>query len=489
MRVAPDGRGSGTGATARYVPRHTRVVRYPVALTAPSTGLLVLVAVIGVGDPLSSVLSGRRAAAEEPAITHGPMLGAVSADSAAIWLRASRPAEVRVEVRAAAGDHSPPIVRLAATDPEQDNTATVRFHGLAADTPYRYEARVGDSRFEGTFHTTSPAWRDREIRLVFGGCYKQTFNRMPTGDSVFGRMAARHPDCIVFLGDFPYTDQGRREELAAGHREIRGLPGFRDLTAATPTYGIYDDHDFGTNDCDGTHPFAAEALETFTHFWPNPSYGEDDVKGISTSFVIGPVEVFLLDGRYHARQAEGTMLGRRQFAWLCRRLEASTCRYKVLASGTPFDRVKVDCWAGPPFIRERDALFAFIRDRGITGVIGISGDMHRSDVHRIPLGGGRFFYDFTAGALGREQKSPSPESERPASMIHSYGAPGDNNMFGEIEFHPPNAANIALVYRSWSARYGVVYEHVLSPADLGIDTPSQNRPALPAPESHPKADP
>ena len=418
---------------------------------------------------LAGVLAAAGATADpEPTISHGPMLGAVSADSAAIWLRTSVPADVTVRVRPMAARDGQEIVVECRTTFDDDDTAIVRVGGLVADTPYRYEVAVGDVTVTGSFHTPGPAWRDRPIRIVFGSCYKEKFNRMPAGDSVFARMAARRPDCVIFLGDFPYTDRGRRDEIAAGHRAIRGLPGFHTLTASTPTLGIYDDHDFGPEDCDGTHPFANEALETFRDFWPNPSYGEPDCPGIFTSFTVGPVEVFLLDGRYHARQAEGTMLGRRQFAWLCERLAASPCRYKLLASGSPFERVKVDCWAGAPFIGERDALFAFIRDRGIAGVLAISGDIHRSDVHRIPIGAGRSFYDFTAGALARDHRPPPDAAERPATMLHSYGKPGDNSMFGELVFHPAGDGDVAIEYRSWSAVNGVVYEQVLSARDLGI---------------------
>lgn len=415
-----------------------------------------------------ALAGGECSAAPDPTISHGPMLGAVSDESAALWLRTSVPAAVSIVCRAADADHHEPHVAETRTTPDHDNTAIVRVGGLEPDTRYRYEVRVGGSHVTGGFHTTAPSWRDRSIRLVFGSCYKDRYNRMPAGQSVFTAMTRRRPDCVVFLGDFPYTDQGRREEIAAGHRELRGLPGFRDLTASTPTYGIYDDHDFGPNDCDGTHPFVEEALAAFRDFWPNPSYGEQHTKGIFTSFVIGPVEVFLLDGRYHARQAEGTMLGRRQFAWLCHRLETSPGRYKLLVSGSPFERVKIDCWAGAPFLRERDELFAFIRSRKITGVLAISGDIHRSDVHRIPIGDGRFFHDFTAGALARDHTLPPDPDDRPPTMLHSYGVPGDNSMFGELDFHPASDREVAIVYRSWSARNGVVYEQVLAPADLGI---------------------
>ena len=41
-------------------------------------------------------------------------------------------------------------------------------------------------------------------------------------------------------------------------------------------------------------------------------------------------------------------------------------------------------------------------------------------------------------------------------------------MFGEIEFHPASDKDVAIVFRSFSAKNGLVYEHELSTDDLGI---------------------
>ena len=53
-------------------------------------------------------------------------------------------------------------------------------------------------------------------------------------------------------------------------------------------------------------------------------------------------------------------------------------------------------------------------------------------------------------------------------MIHSYGKKTDNNMYGEIEFRPASDKNVAIVFRSLSAKNGLVYEHKLSPDDLTL---------------------
>jgi alkaline phosphatase D len=181
-------------------------------------------------------------------------------------------------------------------------------------------------------------------------------------------MARRKGDFTLFIGDFPYTAEGKRSQVHAQNRIIRENEGFTPLTCATPTCAVWDDHDFGPNDCDGTHPNAKEALTAFKEYWANPGYGEPGNPGIYSSFVIGDVEVFLLDGRYHSRQSEDapTMLGARQFQWLCDGLTRSTARYKLLVSGTPFARVKRDCWAGRFYVAERERLFKFIAETQTT---------------------------------------------------------------------------------------------------------------------------
>jgi len=402
---------------------------------------------------------------ETSTISHGPMLGAVSESTARIWVRSTTPAKV-ICTLAEMDAISEQITRKVHTTPDSDNTFTFSFDKLKGETKYRYTIRVGKSSYEASFTTTGPSLRKRPLRIVYGYGYMPGQDKMEPGTSSFTEMDLRKPDLTLFLGDFPYTSLGQKDEVREGNKELRAIVGFRRLTASTPTYGIYDDHDFGPNDCDGDHEYADEALATFKEYWSNPSYGLPDNKGIYCSFVVGDVEFFLLDGRYQARKNQGTMLGAVQFEWLCNTLRNSKSRYKVLVSGTQFGRVKGDSWAGEFYEGERQRLFDFIFENGISGVIGISGDVHRSDIYKLPIGGNRFFYDFTPGALARIHRTP-PEP-MPAEMIHSYGKLDDNNMFGEIEFRPSSDKEAAIIFRSFSAKYGLVYEHTLSPEDLDI---------------------
>lgn len=404
-------------------------------------------------------------AGEASSISHGPMLGAVSEHSARIWLRTAEPAVVTCAL-SEVGAASEPLTQKAQTTLASDNTCIIKFDTLKKETEYEYVVRVGESEHRASFTTQGPSARGNGIRLVYGSCYDHKDNEMKPDTSIFQEMEARKADLVLFLGDFPYTIRGASEEIRLGHRKLREVIGFRQLTSSIPTYGIHDDHDFGPNDYDGTHKNADEALVAFKEYWPNPSYGLPEDKGIYCSFVVGDVEFFLLDGRYPARKDQNTMLGKIQFKWLCDGLEASKSRYKVLVSGTQFGRAKDDSWAGKFYLDERTKLFSFISENDISGVIGISGDVHRNDIYKLPIGRGQHFYDFTSGALSKEHRIPP--NPLPKTMIHSYGKKDDNNMYGEIEFRPASDKDVAIIFRSFSGKKGLVYEHPLTPRDLAL---------------------
>jgi alkaline phosphatase D len=125
----------------------------------------------------------------------------------------------------------------------------------------------------------------------------------------------------------------------------------------------------------------------------------------------GGVDFFMLDGRYHRSptsapdDANKTMLGSAQKAWLKRELRASRTPFKVLAIGSSWsaaeEREDGDSWG--VFLTERNELFDFIRDENVSGVVCISGDTHMGELNCIPRSavGGYDLYDLCSSPLAQ----------------------------------------------------------------------------------------
>ncbi len=397
-------------------------------------------------------------------ISHGPVLGSLSPDGAAIWVRTTVPEAVTAQlVEISSGRR---FAQAAVTQAAHDNTHTFRFAGLRAGSAYRYRIAAGEGAVAGGLQT--PGAGAAATRIVFGSCYDQA-HLVEEGGIVFRMMADRAPDAVLFLGDFPYSAAGRLEELRAGHRLIRGNRHFSALAASVPLYAIWDDHDFGENDADGSNMYKDEALQAFTEYWPNPENKDREEKGIYTSFLINDVEVFLLDTRYHASQSKAApaLLGERQFAWLCQGLAKSEARYKLIASGVPLASDNRDGWSGDYFQAERDRLFSCIAENQVSGVVVASGDLHRAEVNRFRIGSlwdGGALYDFTSSPL----KARPIGRRDPLGGGLVYVHDRDDSLFAQLTFNS-GPGPMAVEFQLTSPEHGLVKRMVLNDDDLGMN--------------------
>ena len=322
----------------------------------------------------------------QSAITHGPFVGHVTSTRAMIWARCSRPGVYSLTARGMG--EADELVATAEATPENDMCVVWHVTGLQAERRYRYEATYqGHSVLgaEDTFFMT-PGAEDTptRTRLVFGSCARED-----AGSSVVWRgMSTTDPHAVVLLGDTPYIDSTALDVQRDRYGEFASVTAFADLLRNRPLYATWDDHDFGRNDTDGRLPDKENARRAFIEYHANPSYGDGE-EGIYTKFRRGGVEVFLLDTRYFAgtepspvAEDQPTLLGRKQWEWLRRGLQASTADFKLLASGMIWNGAvrpgKRDHWASYP--HEREALFRFIGQEKISGVVLVGGDVHRTRV-------------------------------------------------------------------------------------------------------------
>ncbi|MGK0187363.1 MAG: alkaline phosphatase D [Verrucomicrobiales bacterium] len=399
----------------------------------------------------------------------GPMIGRVTPYSAEIWARlpvADGTSKCRLLVEDPS-DRS--LSRWNTTaSAEHDWCVSWKVNGLRPDTEYSYRVRQnGDLVFGGealVFKT--PVEQDIEaiVRVGFGSCAESD-----AGSSrVFSQMLESKCDSVVLLGDTPYIDSTELDVQRRKHREFLRVDGLRRLARCRPVYATWDDHDFGGGNADGSLPGKEVARQAFIEYRGQSPYGDGDGdggEGIYTSFRQGPLEVFLLDTRYFANTQPGshTLLGAVQWEWLAANLKQSTAAIKVLACGMVWHDMpedKPDCWSRYP--AERSALFEFIGEHSISGVVLVSGDLHQSRVveHQTITESGYSIVEFVSSPI---HSHTDPASNVPHSGLRKHINRG--NVFLQLEVD--TQADSGMVTGRYIDKNGaVLHEEILAIALL-----------------------
>ncbi len=345
-----------------------------------------------------------------PRLLEGPMVGAASADSITLWGRANGDFDVDVEYSTDPNFGSSTISAPVQATAETDHTVRITVGGLEPATRYYYRLRVAGVpdryRLTPMATRTAPAGR-APLRIAFGSCARHQVDPV---QPIFASIAAAEPDLFFWLGDNIYADSAVDWVFAEDYRRQRAIPSTWPLMRSDPQLAIWDDHDFGLNNSDSTNPVREASLAAFRNYWANPAYGLPDCPGVFFDGSYGGVDFFMLDGRYYrtpASEPDGPQkhfLGTRQNEWLRDKLRTSTAPFKLLACGSGWsieDGPTGDTWAA--CLAERDALFDFIRDEEIEGVILVSGDTHFGEVNCIPRSeqGGYDLYEFVSSPLAQ----------------------------------------------------------------------------------------
>jgi alkaline phosphatase D len=411
-------------------------------------GLLVMTAVI-----LCVAADGARVAAAKrgrpgPAITHGVIVGDVTASSALLWARADR--EAILNVTLSGGRHGR-LVRAAARASD-DFTARTPLEHLAPGTRYRYRAWFslgppGASHgraVEGTFQTAPEPGTAAPVRLDVGGDLngQNVCRDRAEGMPIMRTVRERRPDVFVGLGDIIYADNtcaatglygnlqlagdfGPAVDMAsywAHWRYTRADAGFQRLLEGTDYVGVWDDHevvnDFGPlTDTRSNPPYTAGVhlmpigLEAFLDYTP-VAIARNTPRRLYRSFRWGKqLELIVLDARqYRDPNFETdtdahpkTMLGREQLTWLKDQLATSDATWKVIVSSVPMSIPTGfpptngrDGWANfdqtTGYERELRDILGFMRIHDVRNSVWITTDVHFAEAFRyVPFPEGRAF--------------------------------------------------------------------------------------------------
>jgi alkaline phosphatase D len=366
-------------------------------------------------------LVGGGHAAQAAKLVAGPMAGVPSHQGVTLWLQADAPATASVEYWPAT---DPKQVRLSTPQAlrEQDQfVAHVPLFGLKPGQTYQYRLKLDGKPATQQIHqfATQAHWQWRtdapDFTLLAGSCNYGNDGQWdrpgkPYGDrheAIFARMAERKPDLTLWLGDNIYlreSEYSSPQGMAQRWAQERGRPYLRELLGTGAHLALWDDHDYGPNDSNKSFVFKAQALALHQRYWPNPSAGLPEVAGNFGMTSFNDVDVFWLDNRYHRddpklNEPGRVMYGRAQMEWLKNALLSSTAAFKLIAGGSQMltKSPRGDSWLDYP--QEQADFLRFLAETRVSGVMFLSGDVHRSELMKLDVGGAYPLYELTCSPL------------------------------------------------------------------------------------------
>ncbi len=310
------------------------------------------------------------------AVSHGPVVGGVTPNSARILVRTSSAAEVYFEITT---DSSFVTADVTATDSAlavADFFVTLSAAGLLADTQYFYRAVVNGAQqgFHGSFRTFPAGGQASTFAFAFGGCQQNAADPLSYIGRVYPRIVAERPRFFLQIGDWTYPDTTDTPENPSDFFNVvfsRVQASYRSkydpnytmagLFRMAPVDYVYDDHDYANDNSDMTFPARENSISGYQQMFPHyplPNPGN----GIWHRFTYGNVDFFMLDTRtqrspnraafqqddagrfafgplpgHRILQADANIAGELQMDWLVRELSASHADWKFICTSVPFN--------------------------------------------------------------------------------------------------------------------------------------------------------
>lgn len=131
------------------------------------------------------------------------------------------------------------------------------------------------------------------------------------GDAIYG-------DELMFLGQFRATSPENMQLLYQSQLRDKSYQNML-RSLKQPVIGVYDDHDIGLNNADGTFKDKIAGQKLFLDFLGiNATHALRAQEGLYASheFGDGRVLLLLLDIRYHADKTNGDLLGAKQWQFV-----------------------------------------------------------------------------------------------------------------------------------------------------------------------------
>ncbi len=247
-----------------------------------------------------------------------------------------------------------------------------------------------------------------DFSFVTGSCafqYFFPFNKARrTRNPIFEVMKAQNPELMLWLGDNIYYILGEwnnNKRMLKKNLRVRNRQPIKAFMEHCPQYALWDDHDYGPNNSDGSFKNKNKTLAMFKKTWLNPYYGfeKGENTGVAAHFQRGDCAFFMMDTRWNSDLSANVMLGDAQIDWLETQLLASTANFKFICLGA---QVLTDDKHGVHLGKctaERTKLIDMLTRNKIKGVILISGDRHFSEINQWKRENAYTLQEFTISPL------------------------------------------------------------------------------------------
>jgi alkaline phosphatase D len=369
------------------------------------------VSFIGLLLLINSVLAAQIAA--------GPMLGYAEMTETLIWIQTEQEGELRLEYWPENDSEKISVVHSASVaSNEFVNKFTLS--NLEPGTQYAYQIAFNNKLIVFDYplvFKTLDLWQHRtdapDFTFATGSCNyinEEKFDRpgkaFGAASDIFNVIADQQPNMMLWLGDNTYLrepDWNTWKGIVHRYNHTRAHPKMQRLLANCNHYAIWDDHDFGPNDGNGSFIHKNLTLEAFKLYWANPSYGLPNLPSIISQFRYSDAEFFLLDNRYYRTASDLKsvpiqILGKEQIDWLIQALKYSDATFKFVAIGGQFLNTAGVYENHANYELERNTLIKRLKEEQIMNVVFLTGDRHHSELSKLE-DGVFVLYDLTVSPL------------------------------------------------------------------------------------------
>ena len=250
--------------------------------------------------------------------------------------------------------------------------------------------------------------------IAFGSC-----NHQNDPQNYWQSITANRPDLWIWLGDNIYADTQDMIAMKGMYDSLKMNHFYKEFYKNIPLIGVWDDHDYGTNDGDKNYPQKKVSRDLMLEFLDVPK--ENPVwqrEGAYSAYTFGTgekkVKIILLDARYfrdtleindqgedkYVKNETGDILGEAQWKWFENELNQSDAKLILIGCGIQMlpEEQGFEKWGNFP--KARKQLLETLSASGNENIILLSGDRHISEISKTELEGIKNpVYEFTSSGL------------------------------------------------------------------------------------------